>query len=82
MRKGRHLAGLSHTKERNSPKSALDGWRRSADRAGLHGNSLLTGNFTGNSAIYGPQERADWLKVPALQRLFENSLRRLTGNVT
>ena len=24
------------------------GWRRSADRAGLHAISLLTGNFTGN----------------------------------
>ena len=29
------------------PNAALPGWRRSADRARLQPNSLLTGNFTG-----------------------------------
>jgi hypothetical protein len=29
------------------------GWRYSADRTNLRGNSLLTGNFTGNFAIFG-----------------------------
>jgi hypothetical protein len=29
------------------------GWRRSADRAGLPANSLLTGNFTGKIRISG-----------------------------
>jgi len=32
------------------------GWRRSADRARLRTNSLLTGNFTGNFAISGRQD--------------------------
>jgi hypothetical protein len=45
------LAGLSATKEENSLKPRLVGWRRSADRTRLRANSLLTGNFTGNFAI-------------------------------
>ena len=36
----------------------LDGWRRSADRAGLQRNSLLSGNFTGNFTLSGLQERS------------------------
>jgi hypothetical protein len=39
-----------------SPSAGLAGWRRSADRTCLHANSLLTGNFTGNSAISGLQD--------------------------
>ena len=34
------------------------GWRRSADRTGLHANSLQTGNITGNFAISGLQGAA------------------------
>src|ERR1700726_4349260 len=34
-------------------RSGLAGWRRSADRTRLPANSLLTGNFTGKSAISG-----------------------------
>ena len=44
-------AGLSHQEKENSLKTGMRGWRRSADRARLHANSLLTGNFTGKSAI-------------------------------
>src|SRR5258708_25581104 len=33
----------------------MPGWRRSADRARLRQNSLLTGNFTGNFPILGLQ---------------------------
>src|SRR5665647_1464071 len=36
-----------------SPGAALVGWRRSVDSTRLHANSLLTGNFTGNSMILG-----------------------------
>jgi hypothetical protein len=39
MGKTRHWRGLSATKEGNSPKRGLPGWRRSADRTRLH---LLT----------------------------------------
>jgi hypothetical protein len=38
---------------RKTPTSRLPGWRRSADRTGLHANSLLSGNLTGNFAISG-----------------------------
>src|SRR6202035_670048 len=36
-----------------SPNGGQPGWRRSGIRTSLHANSLLTGNFTGNSAILG-----------------------------
>jgi hypothetical protein len=45
--KGLLLAGLSHTKERNSPDHALTGWAWSADSTALRTNSLQTGNFSG-----------------------------------
>jgi hypothetical protein len=48
----------------------MPGWRRSADRTRLHANSLLTGNFTGNFAISGPQDRISEQETAALQRLF------------
>ena len=75
------LAGLSQESEEYSPISTLAGWRHSGDRTRLPVNSLLTGNFTGNLVILDDQEGADWRKDPVLQRLFENSLRRLTGNI-
>jgi len=31
----------------------MPGWRRSADRTSLQANSLVSGNFSGNSAIPG-----------------------------
>jgi hypothetical protein len=39
------LAGLSTTKEGNSLKRGLPGWRRSADRTSLQANTLVSGNF-------------------------------------
>src|SRR5438132_832361 len=46
------------------------GWRRSADRAGLHANSLLTGNFTGKNAISGFLGPISWQKVAVPHRFF------------
>jgi hypothetical protein len=46
------------------------GWGGSADRTGLHANSLLTGNFTGNFAVLAPKE-AIWEQEAAVpQSLF------------
>jgi hypothetical protein len=63
------------------PSAELPGWRRSADRTRLQPDSLLTGNFTGNlvfSSLPGP---ISWQEVAVLQRLFTNSLRKLTGKM-
>ena len=49
--KARHWRAFPRLLRVKSPGAALPGWRRSADRAGLHANSLLTGNFTGKFAI-------------------------------
>ena len=49
----------------------LPGWRRSADRTGLHANSLLSGNLTGNFAISGLQSSISDHETAALQGLFE-----------
>jgi hypothetical protein len=53
------------------------GWRRSADRACLHVKSLLTGNFTGNFAISGPQDGIPERETAALQRLFVKFPRKI-----
>jgi hypothetical protein len=45
------FGGPFSSKEGNSLKRGLPGWRRSADRTRLQANSLLTGNFTGKIAI-------------------------------
>jgi hypothetical protein len=47
----------------------MGGWRGSADRARLHRNSLLTGNFTGNFAILRLREPISQPETTALQRL-------------
>ena len=47
------MAGFSAVVEVSSQLAGLPGWRRSADRTGLYADSLLTGNFTGNSANLG-----------------------------
>jgi len=47
------------------------GWRRSADRARLHTNSLLSGNLTGNSAILRPVESFSAQETAVLQPLME-----------
>jgi len=56
------------------PETGLDGWRHSADRTGLYGNFVLTGNFTGNfshfaeiGSIKGPKApvfTAAWKQIP------------------
>jgi hypothetical protein len=54
--KNPRVAGPSATKEGNSLKRGMPGWGESADRTRLLAISLLTGNFTGNFAIFGRQE--------------------------
>jgi len=49
--KARHWRAFLPVSGTFSLGAALPGWRRSAHRAGLHANSLLTGNFTGKFAI-------------------------------
>jgi hypothetical protein len=46
--------------------ATLPGWRRSADRACLHVNSLLTGNFTGKLQFGGHQEANWWQEIIVL----------------
>jgi hypothetical protein len=36
------------------PNPRMPGWGRSADRASLHANSLVTGTFAGKFAVSGP----------------------------
>jgi hypothetical protein len=47
------------------------GWRRSADRARLQANSLVSGNFTGNFAILGLRGTIEYQETAALQSLLE-----------
>ena len=47
----------------------LPRWRRSADRASLRANSLLTGNFTGNFAILELREETSTSDRPVSQPL-------------
>jgi hypothetical protein len=49
--KARHWRAFLGLLRVKFPGAGLAGWRRSADRTRLHANSLLTGNFTGKSAI-------------------------------
>jgi hypothetical protein len=71
--KARHWRALVRVSGTASLTAALPGWRRSADRARLHANSLLTGNFTGNFAILR-LSRPIWSRGTAvLQRLFAQS---------
>ena len=62
-------------------KAGLVGWRRSADRTRLQGNSLLTGNFTGKSAISRPRETFLKQETTVPQRFSDNSLLKLTGKI-
>jgi len=79
--KARHLQAFLRPPGQVSMTSELPGWRRSADRARLQANSLLTGNFTGNFAIQGFESRFCRQEVPVLQRFFASSLRKLTGKI-
>jgi hypothetical protein len=51
------------------PNAGLSGWRRSADRARLHANSLLSGNLTGNFDVSGHFVTIFSTETAALQRL-------------
>ena len=51
--KARHWRAFLVLLRAKSLGAGLVGWRRSADRACLHANSLVTGNFTGKIAILG-----------------------------
>jgi hypothetical protein len=51
--KARHWRAFLRVSGIVSPSAGLLGWRRSVDSTRLHANSLLTGNFTGNSMILG-----------------------------
>ena len=75
------LAGLSATKEGNSPKRGLPGWRHSADRTRLQANSLLTGNFTGILRFRGSLDRFRSKKPLRRSHFSRNSLRKLTGKI-
>ena len=79
--KARHWRAFVRVSGIFSLRAGLVGWRRSADRARLQANSLLTGNFTGNFAIQGFESRFCRQEVPVLQRFFASSLRKLTGKI-
>jgi len=61
----RAFLGLLRAK---SPGARLAGWRRSGIRTSLPANSLLTGNFTGNSVVSGLRKRISQQKTFAPQR--------------
>jgi hypothetical protein len=63
------------------PNAGLPGWRRSADRTGLHANSLLSGNLTGNFAISGLSRPIFSKKPLRCSHFSPNSLRKLTGKI-
>ena len=67
--KGRHWRAFLRVSAALSLSAALPGWRRSADRTCLQANSLLTGNFTGNFVIFGPQKPFSLRETAVLQRL-------------
>ncbi len=52
IRKSPQLAASLRVPATPSPAAGLLGWRRSADRTGLQVNSLLTGSFAGNFALF------------------------------
>jgi hypothetical protein len=64
------LAGFSAIAGGQVLTGGPPGWRRSADRAGLRANSLLTGNFTGNFAILGLQTLLLISETAGLQPFF------------
>jgi hypothetical protein len=59
--KARNWRALLRLLDVNARPTALPGWRRSADRARLRVNSLLTGNFTGKNAFF-------WLRNAVLKQ--------------
>jgi len=55
--KARHWRAFLQVSRALSLSAGLVGWRRSGIRTSLHANSLLTGNFTGNSMVSGLRKR-------------------------
>jgi hypothetical protein len=78
-RKKPGLPAHSRASWRAWPNARMAGWRGSADRTRLRTNSLLTGNFTGNFAIFGPFDPNPKRKTAAPQLFSSSSLRSLTG---
>jgi hypothetical protein len=64
------LAGIFYIAEGNISTRRLPGWRRSGFRTNLHTNSLLTGNFTGNSAKSGAHGDPSLQETLVPQRFF------------
>ncbi|MEH2546073.1 hypothetical protein V1283_002718 [Bradyrhizobium sp. AZCC 2262] len=50
------------------PNAGMPGWRRSHVRTGLQPNSLQTGNFSGNSAKFSPENITTMRETPQSQR--------------
>ena len=67
----RYWRAFPRLSETVSRSAGLAGWRRSADRTGLHTNSLLIGNFTGNFAMIRPNTRYEQQEITVLQPLPE-----------
>ena len=78
-RKSPLFAGFSVIPSDRSPNAALPGWRCSADRTGLRANSLQTGNFTGNFAKAGHNERSAGQKSQSCQAVLSHFPTRITG---
>jgi len=75
------LAGLSATKEGNSLKRGMPGWRRSADRTRLQANSLLKGILQGILRFRVSLDRFRNKKPLRCSHFSRNSLRKLTGKI-
>jgi hypothetical protein len=64
----------------------VSGWRRSADRAGLQSNSLLSRNFTGNLAVFRPgetfSEREVAVPQPFLEQFPTQIIRELISKIS
>jgi hypothetical protein len=81
MREKPGFPGLSGAGCKLSLDEGLAGWRRSADRACLHANSLLTGNLQGKTRFRGSHDRFYGKKRLCHIGFSRNSLRKLTGKL-
>jgi hypothetical protein len=79
--KGRRWRAFLRLSGPTSLSARLPGWRRSADRTRLHANSLLTGNFTGNFAIFSPLRRLSTRKAAVPQGLFAKFPKRTNREI-
>jgi hypothetical protein len=70
MREKPGFPGHSGVSSGARPNAGMGGWRRSADRARLQPNSLLTGNSTGKFAILVAQRPVPSSENAAPQQLF------------